>query len=175
MNITDALKSVFMKYATFKGRARRSEYWYFILASIIISIVIGIIGLFMPAVGSILNMVFSLGILLPSLAVLTRRLHDVGKSGWYVVWPYVLLTITLGCIFAGIGMDNLAMAATRPEAIDANQMNIPLLMVGLGFYLVTLIYGIYLLILTCRDSQLGTNQYGENPKGEEEIATNDNF
>ena len=175
MNFTEAVKSVLTKYATFTGRARRSEYWYFILASLLASIVISIIGLAMPSVGGILNAVFSLGILVPSLAVNTRRLHDVGKSGWLIVINYIICFLTLGTLFTGIGWGNLLATQTNPDAIDLNVVNIPLLAVGLGLYLILFIFGIYILILTCKDSQVGTNQYGPNPKGEEEIASNENF
>ncbi len=86
-------KVVFENYANFKGRARRSEYWYFALANGIISfslIIIGVIvgTLFGDAVtggiiGYALVILYSLATLFPSLGVLVRRLHDVGKSGWF--------------------------------------------------------------------------------------------
>lgn len=175
MNFSEAIKSVFAKYVTFSGRARRSEYWYFSLFSLLTSIAICILSLSLPKVGVILNVVFSLGIILPSLAVQTRRLHDVGKSGWLIVWLYVLIYGALGTLLAGVGLDNLIVSQSRPEAVDYNTMNLPLLMAGLGLYVVAIGYSIYMLVLACRNSQIGDNQYGPNPKGEEEIASNENF
>lgn len=82
MSIIDAVKSVFTQYVGFSGRARRSEYWWFCLANIIInSILSGLgrnIGLF-----SVLSGIYGLAVLLPALAVAVRRLHDIGKSGWW--------------------------------------------------------------------------------------------
>jgi uncharacterized membrane protein YhaH (DUF805 family) len=76
---------VLKKYAEFNGRARRSEYWYFVLFNTIISFVLGIIG--GMANTTILGTLYFLAILLPSIAVGVRRMHDVGKSGWYVLIP----------------------------------------------------------------------------------------
>ena len=80
---------VLRQYVDFKGRARRSEYWYFSLFSVLISIVLGIIDMTVlgadPFAGEsgMLGNLYSLAVLLPSLGVLVRRLHDVGKSGWF--------------------------------------------------------------------------------------------
>ncbi|MGG3927050.1 DUF805 domain-containing protein [Metabacillus fastidiosus] len=75
---------VLKKYAVFQGRARRKEYWMFTLFNVLISIVLSIIEVVgdMP---SILTGIYSLSILLPSLAVTARRLHDIGKSGWWIL------------------------------------------------------------------------------------------
>lgn len=78
------------KYATFSGRAQRAEYWYFILFYILIfiglSIIDGITGTFSAKVGiGLLSGLYSLAILIPSLAVGVRRLHDTGRSGWWLL------------------------------------------------------------------------------------------
>ena len=87
-------KAVLNKYADFTGRARRSEYWYFVLANILIYFVLAFIGGFIGgASGSetaaVLSMIpvgiFALAILVPSIAVAVRRLHDAGKSGWWLL------------------------------------------------------------------------------------------
>jgi len=64
------------KYADFGGRAGRAEFWYFMLAWVLAGIVLGILGL------HILALLLDLALLVPGLAVSSRRLHDVGKSGW---------------------------------------------------------------------------------------------
>ena len=69
-------------YGTFDGRATRSEYWYWTLFSIIFSFAAGIVDAVIGTV-SLVSGVFWLAILVPTLAVSARRLHDIGKSGWW--------------------------------------------------------------------------------------------
>jgi uncharacterized membrane protein YhaH (DUF805 family) len=76
---------VLQNYATFTGRARRSEYWYFALFNMIVSFVIGFIGGITDFI--FLGNIYSLAVLIPSLAVGVRRMHDVGKSGWFLLIP----------------------------------------------------------------------------------------
>lgn len=84
-------KAVLKKYAEFNGRARRAEYWYFVLFNIIFAIVAGIIDGIIGSGGSglwhagIVSSLYSLALIIPSLAVGVRRLHDVGKSGWMIL------------------------------------------------------------------------------------------
>ena len=78
---------VLKKYAEFSGRARRRELWLFVLCNIIISIVVSILG-FIPVLGKIiyvLYLLYTLAILIPSLAVGARRLHDTNKSGLFLL------------------------------------------------------------------------------------------
>lgn len=106
-------KVVLENYANFNGRARRSEYWWFALMNIIISVAFGFIcGLLqMPKLANL----YSLAVLVPSIAVGVRRMHDVGKSGWFILIP------------------------------------------------------IYNLILAVTEGEKGTNEYGEDPKGSNEM------
>ena len=87
---------VLKNYVNFDGRARRSEYWYFVLFNFLISFGLSIIGnaIKFPLIGSI----YSIGVLLPSIAVAIRRMHDVGKSGWYILIPIynLILAFTEG-------------------------------------------------------------------------------
>lgn len=86
-------KVVFENYANFKGRARRSEYWYFALANGLISILLIVLGVIIGGVfgdaltggivGYVLFALYAFATLLPGLGVVVRRLHDVGKSGWF--------------------------------------------------------------------------------------------
>ena len=94
MSFGDAVRSVLSKYACFTGRARRSEYWYFVLFEMIVSAALtgaaGFIGLRESSVEA-LSSLLSLALLLPGLAVTWRRLHDIGKSGANYFW--ILLPI----------------------------------------------------------------------------------
>lgn len=92
---------VLKKYVTFSGRARRKEYWMFVLFNIIFSIVAtvldSVIGTRDPDTGyGIISGLYSLAVLLPGLAVSARRLHDIGKSGW---WLLIVLIPIIGAIW----------------------------------------------------------------------------
>ncbi len=91
---------VLKKYAVFSGRARRKEYWYFFLFSLIISIVLavvdGVTGSFSAEAGvGLLGGIYALAVLIPGLAVSVRRLHDTGRSGW---WLLIALIPVIGAI-----------------------------------------------------------------------------
>lgn len=95
MNMTEAVKSVLNKYATFTGRSARSEYWWWVLFTIIVSVVLGFVdfllfGFRMGQVG-ILGAIYSLATLIPSIAVGVRRLHDLAKSGWWLLIIFIPL------------------------------------------------------------------------------------
>jgi len=78
MSITEAVTVCFKKYADFTGRASRPEFWWFMLATTIGNIILQLLSL-------TLTVVFVLVTLLPSLAVGARRLHDIGRTGWWLL------------------------------------------------------------------------------------------
>lgn len=91
---------VLKKYAVFSGRARRKEYWFFVLFNIIISIVLavidGVTGSFSPeAEMGLLGGIYTLAVLIPGIAVSVRRLHDTERSGW---WLLIALVPLIGAI-----------------------------------------------------------------------------
>lgn len=99
------LKVVKEHYADFNGRARRKEYWMFTLIVIGGLIAIEIVALILAAISSVLGMIILgllglalLALLVPMIAVGIRRMHDVGKSGWYLLIPIysLILAITEG-------------------------------------------------------------------------------
>ena len=86
---TDAVRAVFTNYAKFRGRARRPEYWWFVVFNIIVSIICFILD---RTVGSsIFQNIYALAIVVPSLALCVRRLHDTGKSGWMILLALIPL------------------------------------------------------------------------------------
>lgn len=92
MGFGEALQSVFSKYATFSGRARRSEYWYFVLLQVIVTAVLnGLYSATESVAFSAILVLFDLALLVPSLAVCWRRLHDIGKSGGYYFFVLIPL------------------------------------------------------------------------------------
>jgi uncharacterized membrane protein YhaH (DUF805 family) len=99
MNFIEAVKKCLTNYANFEGRARRSEYWWFFLFNIILSIITTMIDISILQKGvndvGIVNTILSLALLLPSIAVGVRRMHDLGKSGWFILIP--IYNIILFC------------------------------------------------------------------------------
>lgn len=82
MSFTESIKHCLSSYAKFKGRATRSEYWYFILFAIIVY--------FLTLLFSYeLYIVAVLGLIIPTLAAAVRRLHDGGRSGWNLLWSFI--------------------------------------------------------------------------------------
>ena len=99
MGFAEAIKSFWSNYAMFKGRARRSEYWFIQLFLIITNVAVGAIDLALMngdvdrfianGGGGIVGLVWIFVTIVPALAVLVRRLHDTGKSGWWVLMGFV--------------------------------------------------------------------------------------
>jgi uncharacterized membrane protein YhaH (DUF805 family) len=85
---------VLSNYVGFQGRARRKEYWMFVLFNAIASLVLGIVDAILN-LGSILGLLYSLAVFIPSIAVGFRRLHDTNKSGW---WSLIVLIPLVGAI-----------------------------------------------------------------------------
>ena len=90
VGFVDAIKLGFSNYFKFSGRSRRSEYWYWALFAFLGSAVFQIVDGFTGA--GIFDSIFGLAILIPGLALGARRLHDIGKSGWWqLLWFAVLI------------------------------------------------------------------------------------
>jgi len=104
MTFTQSITICFSKYATFKGRAVRSEFWWFYLFSVLIQWGASIVGavLFIGesaadmAMGAdLFSLIVSLVFFMPSLAASVRRLHDIGKSGWWLLIAFTIIGIFL--------------------------------------------------------------------------------
>lgn len=99
--------AVLKKYFVFSGRAQRAEYWYFVLFNIIVSAILNYVDSVLKD-GAIISSLYGLAVLIPSLAVGIRRLHDVGKSAWMLLialipiigWIWLLV---LMCIDSNVG------------------------------------------------------------------------
>lgn len=106
MSMMEAVKHVFGNYATFTGRARRSEYWLFYLFNILLTLGIGLLNMVFIMIGAsdsgAMNVsmaisgiasfavgIYGLAIIIPSLALCCRRLHDIGKPGSYMLFALV--------------------------------------------------------------------------------------
>lgn len=160
------------RYAQFSGRSRRLEFWLWFLAMFVINIVFAILiitaiggsalfsnpedvagnmAMMFAGAGAVLLIsgIVSLALLLPSLAVTVRRLHDSDKSGWWIMvfWgPYLI-----SMIFSGIG-----------AALADNGM--AFIIIGGLFNFVFLIGCVAMLVLCLLDGTRGPNRYGDDPK-----------
>ena len=117
MNFIDAVKSVLTKYADFNGRARRSEYWWFFLFNFILNVITGFIDESITPGGiGMVGLFVSLGLLVPALAVAVRRMHDVGKSGWFILIP--IYNLILACTDGDAGSNQYGPDPKRSQFED---------------------------------------------------------
>ena len=91
---------VLKKYAVFSGRSRRMEFWYFVLFNIIVAVVLALIDTLLGTTTGVssfglLSGIYSLAVIIPSLAVTVRRLHDIDRTGW---WIFINLIPLIGTI-----------------------------------------------------------------------------
>ena len=186
MSMGEAIKACISKYATFGGRSRRSEYWWFSLFLLIISIVllapIGVCvalidsGTINPDAGAwsvvvviagilaLLSGLFLLFSIIPSISVQVRRLHDVGRSGWWVFWMFAISLVAAVVPLFVLGFD---------KAVDMNDFSIisnsfsASLVSGLIVLVANIAnwaMGIAVFIFSLFDRQRGANKYGPSPK-----------
>lgn len=104
MTGTEAVRICFRNYATFSGRARRAEFWWFALFVLVLSVGTSMIDVALyggpgQPIG-LVNTLFHLAVLIPGLAVGARRLHDIGRSGW---WQLLYFLPIVGAIVLLIG------------------------------------------------------------------------
>ena len=100
MNFFEAITTCFKKYATFSGRATRSEFWYFVLFYIIINTIAPIMDIFLfdTTYGMFFWIVYIVT-LLPYIAVWVRRLHDINRSGWWTIPISITSAVLVGLIW----------------------------------------------------------------------------
>ena len=142
---------------SFNGRLRRQHFWISWLILFGVSIVTG----WLPIIGGLIGLV----LIWPNLAISVKRLHDMGKSGWFVVIPYVAMIIGFIMIISAVGMAIF----TNPQAFENEDPAAALSMVGSmmgGFAVMGLVGLAFLLWIGITDSQRGDNKFGPNPKGE---------
>lgn len=163
MNFMEAVKTCFRKYFGFSGRARRSEYWWFFLFNFLVALVLGVIDAIIfgvegpvSATGASagfesgngpLGSIYNLIVLFPSLAVGWRRLHDTGRSGWWLGGFYLVLIAF--AFYAGFSI------------ATGGSINGPII---IGGVLVLLAWAITILVFLCLDSHKDDNRYGPSPK-----------
>lgn len=154
MGIGEAIVSCFEKYATFKGRARRAEYWYFMLFTLALyALVLYLFQLLWltPKVTLILILLIFAATIMPTWAVTVRRFHDINRSGWYLTW------IIFPCIYSILTLPFLLLW-------QASEFE---LFIARGCYFIAggccLIGFIIVFVFAITRSSEGENQYGPSP------------
>ena len=148
MNLTESVKTCFSKYAIFKGRASRSEYWWFTLVDVLVECVFTQLYNFFPTIVLLdyLGIIAWIVFLLPCISVAARRLHDVNKSGW---WQFLGLMPTFVLLILG------SLATDITEAFEGATM-----LVLVAATIIAIIVYIRWMILKGTD---GDNRFGSNP------------
>lgn len=136
------------KLFNFHDRAPRSEFWWFALGGWILGIILTLLNV-IPVLGQIIYIVGSIWLFIATLSVGVRRLHDLNRSGWWLVFPYVALVV--GIILIGIG------AATNSDFMNI----IGIVLIAAGGISVLVLW-----IMMIVRGTVGTNSYGPDPLGE---------
>lgn len=150
---------VLKKYANFGGRARRKEYWMFILFHILVMLVLGVVDIALQYADDnyYLLPIYTVLTVLPNAAVTARRLHDIGKSAWWLllaIVPTVLSWLLLLILTSPMSL----IEETAPQTISpATELLIRL---------VPAVGGIWMLIFMVMEGNWEANEYGEDPKKE---------
>jgi uncharacterized membrane protein YhaH (DUF805 family) len=146
----DSINTCLNKYVTFSGRASRSEYWYFVLFTVLIGFVSGLVdGIIFPGNDvSPINSIVSLAVLLPGLSVAVRRLHDIGRSGWWIGSYYLGLVAYIVVASVSVG----GATAGDPSALALSLIGLG----GIAFLVMTVV----LLVFFCTRGEAGRNRFG---------------
>ncbi|MBJ3763916.1 DUF805 domain-containing protein [Maribius pontilimi] len=142
-----AIRTCLSKYATFSGRASRSEYWWFFLAYFLCGLVVGIIGKWA-------QLIYVALVIVPLTAAGARRLQDTGRPGWYIFVPLGVMLL-----FAWIApAANLTGEDSGAQVVDTGSV----LLAGI-LLVVQLIVAVVFLYWLTRPSERGPNAYGPSP------------
>lgn len=154
MDFGTAIRSCFEKYVTFSGRARRAEFWWFFLFLMLVRFATGILDMAVMhgARGGPFSALSGLGLLLPWLAVMTRRMHDTGRSGFWVLGFYAASIVVGGTFIAALF---ILFSATEPSGAAALTMYL----CGLG----SLAIAVTWTVMLCLKGTYGPNRYGPDP------------
>ena len=148
LGFTEALGAACKKVTQFKGRSRRSEFWWTYLTVFIINFICS----FIPLIGTLMSILLGLAM----IPITFRRLHDTGRSGWW--WGAgIIATYGFGTIFV-IDLGISSLINFPPAAISAFLGKFVL------FAIAYIAYHIVMIVFLCQDSEPFENRYGESPK-----------
>lgn len=157
MNLPKAVTVCIQDYYTFSGRARRSEYWWFILFVTVVSVILSAIDSVIFGMGMLLglNGLFGLLTLVPQLAVSWRRMHDTGRSGWFNLLPVAPLVLLFPLLLIGF----LGRSLFDPPLFDSADV-VVFYIFSLVIFVIAMIRVVIWLVLP---SQSGENRFGPEP------------
>lgn len=171
MTIQESVKTCIRKYADFSGRATRAEFWWWVLATVLASFALGSADGFVntlagPYAFSPLSSIFGLAVLLPDLAVTCRRLHDIGKSGWWQLLWVALAVLALVPIVVGvlIGLSGLLAGDGDWGKWWSDISWAPIVAGFVIAFLVWIGLFIWWLVWMVKPGQTGPNRYGPDPR-----------
>ncbi len=180
MTFAVAIKTCLRKYVVFSGRATRAEFWWWALAVVIVSVVLGAADAVIEALAgwegfSLLSGIFSLATLLPNLAVTARRLHDIGKSGWWLLL-WIVLGLGPWLILAGLVIGAWYSTFYAVSSSAGPVEFVVNLLFGFALVWILAILGLIFAILVSvaivvweivwltRQGNAGPNRYGPDPR-----------
>ena len=151
MTLTESIQTCFQKYVDFKGRARRSEFWWFFLFCTVSSLIIVSVPL--------LGQLYILALLIPCLAVSVRRLHDTVRSAWWLLLFPIAMLVFVGFV---VVLFLVSLPVAFGSDIEGGALIGALIMLIVSF---ALFVGcsILPLILCARPGTVGPNRYGPDP------------
>lgn len=168
MGIVEATRTCLSKFATFSGRASRPEYWWFLLAVVLVAVVLSIVDSAIfgtgPNAGQPLSGIFQLAMFVPLLAAAWRRLHDSGRPGWYALVPMLFSLAFMIETLLGIFVVSAVVEGGTPA--DEETRGILALIGTTGFGVLALIQlalTILMIWWLTRPSDPGANEYGPKP------------
>ena len=179
MPFPEAIKSCLRQYVGFRGRATRAEYWWWVLGTVVVSILLfivdGIIFGFEPDSSAVFQPLFGLATLLPGLAVAARRLHDIGQTGWWQLVWYSIAHVAWMPVVVSIFLALAVISDTTGVAFDMIWTGEDFGIAGIFLLLPVVISAVVALSITIplvvwavywmtRLGQTGPNQYGPDPR-----------
>jgi len=157
MSFVAAIQSGFRNYARFRGRASRSEFWWFTLFTLIVQLA--------TSEFEVLNGLVSLALLLPGLAVHIRRLHDTDRRGWWVLWPVLAFGVALGVfiVFAvSAAFDIIDPDEWDPQTVFEGASAVTLAIIGVAL-LAGIVTSVMNLVFLVQRSDVNANRFGPPP------------
>ena len=165
VGFSDAIRRGFRNYFTFSGRATRAETWWWVLFTIIGSLIFGAIDGFIGIAGvpGVFQLIFGLATLIPSLAVSVRRLHDINRAAWWLFLPFgswIMSFIGSGILLVSfLILDNVLILTVLGFTIL------------IGFGILGVSASIILIVWAIKRGDKGPNKYGPDPRQEAPYPT----
>ena len=172
ITFVDAIRQCLRKYGDFSGRATRAEFWWWQVFGWIGGLIFGTVDSSIRSFAggdsyafSPFGSIFGLAILLPGLAVQARRLHDIGKTGWWIlVWAAIfilgLIPLSVGAVIFFVDWA----AGGKPDLV------IPLVVGALVTLAILVAVAVWVIVWMVRQGQDGPNQYGPDPRAWDDAA-----